>query len=243
MTDPIRTSVANGIRTITLDRGPDNPIDEAMMVKLLEIMNVANHDWETRVIVLESAVPGVFSLGEAADAPARARREPRDSFGVPDTYMALVRHAMRGIWDAKWPLIAKVGGTASGSGFLLAALADIAVVSETALVGLPEPRHGAVNGAAILRRTLPEQAMRYLAWSARLIEARRLRALGSGMLIVPPADLDAEVAALAAEIAGLDPHLLRHMKIAVNETEGDGALTGHAVEQRYTALLRNRAPG
>lgn len=233
----VHSSVSNLVRTITLDRAPGNLIDEAMMVKLLEILQIANHDWDTRVIVLDSALPDVFSLGEDHDAP-RSPVEPRDSFGVPSTHMALIRHALRGIWDAKWPVIAKVRGTAAGNGLLLAALCDVAVVSESALVGLPEAKRSVVNGSTILRRAMSEQAMRYLIWSGRLIEARELRALGAGMLIVPDDRVDAEVAALAEDIAGHDPHLLRHMKIALTELEPGDPLGGQAVEQRYTALLQ-----
>lgn len=237
MEPPVRSSVSNFIRTITLDRAPGNVIDDEMMVKLLEILQVANHDWDTRAIVLESALPDVFSLGEDRDSP-RPPVEPRDSFGVPSTHMALVRHALRGVWDAKWPVIAKVRGTASGSGLLLAALADVAVVSESALVGLRDAKSSIVNGSSILRRCLSEQAMRYLIWSARLVEARELRALGAGMLIVPDDHVDAEVAALARDIAAHDPHLLRHMKVALTELEQGDPLGGQAVEQRYTALLQ-----
>jgi len=235
---PIRSSVSNGVRTITLDRPPGNPVEQAMMVKLLEILQVANHDWETRVIVLESALPDVFSLGEDPSSPKPVPKEPYDSFGVPSTAMALMRHALRGIWDAKWPVIAKVRGTAAGTGLLFAALADISVVSETARIGLPDAKSGIVNGATILRRCMSEQAMRYLIWSARLIEARELRALGAGMRIVPAADVDAEVEALSQDIKAHDPHLLRHMKVALTEMELGDPLGGQAVEQRYTALLQ-----
>jgi enoyl-CoA hydratase/carnithine racemase len=241
MSSPISSSVSNFVRTITFDRPPHNLIDEAMMVKLLEIMQIANHDWDTRVIVLDSALPDVFSLGEDHDAP-RTPAEPRDSFGVPSTYMALIRHFLRGVWDAKWPMIAKVKGTASGNGLLLTALCDMAVVGESALVGLPEAKRNVVAGPTILRRCLSEQAMRYLVWSGRLVAARELRALGAGLLIVPDDQVDAEVAALAADIAGHDPHLLRHMKIALTELEPGDPLGGQAVELRYTALLQGKNP-
>lgn len=243
MTSPISSRVDAGIRTITLDSAPGNVIDDALMVKLLELVPIANHDWETRVIVLDSAVPGVFSLGQNFAAPPPPPNEPRDSFGVPSTQMALVRHALRGVWDFKWPVIAKVKGTASGTGLMLAALADFAVVSETALVGLPDANEQTVNGASILRRCMSEQAMRYLIWTGRMVEARRLRDLGAGMLIVPEDQVDAEVAAIANDVAGHDPHLLRHMKVALNEIEGDGALQGQAIEQRYNALLSAKARG
>jgi enoyl-CoA hydratase/carnithine racemase len=238
MTGPIRSEASEFIRTITLDSAPGNTIDGALRVKLIELLTMANHDWDTRVIVLESALPGVFSLGEDHAGPRPPADEPRDSFGVPSTGDALVRHALRAVWDAKWPLIAKVEGAATGNGLLLAALADVAVVSEDALLGLIDARANVVNGAAVLRRCLSEQAMRYLILSGRTVPARQLRALGCGMTIVPADQVDATVDALARDIAAHDPHLLRHMKISLTEIEGDAALAGHAVEQRYTALVR-----
>jgi enoyl-CoA hydratase/carnithine racemase len=241
MTAVVRTSVSDGVRTITLDRPPSNAINQEMMVKLLEVLQAANHDWETRVIVLESALTDVFSSGEDADAPKPLPNEPYDSFGVPSTAMALVRHALRGVWDAKWPVIAKVRGTAAGDGLLLAALADIMVVSETARLGLPGVRRSVVSGASILRRCMSEQAMRYLVLSARLVEAQELRALGAGLIVTSEADLDARTAALARDIASHDPHALRHVKVALTEGEPGDPLGGHAAEQRYTALLAAKA--
>jgi hypothetical protein len=57
---------------------------------------------------------------------------------------------------------------------------------------------------------------------------------------LPDAAVDGFVADLASDIASLDPHLLRHIKIAMTEIERGDPLGGHAVEQRYTALLRAR---
>ena len=240
MTGPLRSEARNFIRTITLDHAPGNITDAALMVKLLEIVPLANHDWDTRVVVIESALPRVFSLGDDHAAPRPLPSEPRDSFGVPSTHDALVRHFLRGIWDMKWPVIAKVEGTAMGTGLLLAALADIAVISEDALLGLTDSRANAVNGAAVLRRCLTEQAMRYLILSGRTVPAHELRTLGCGMIIVPAGAVDETVQRLAADIAAHDPHLLRHLKSSLTELEGDEALAGHAVEQRYTALVRAR---
>jgi enoyl-CoA hydratase/carnithine racemase len=240
MTDPIRTAVRDGIRSLTLDRAPGNPIDNVMMTKLLEIFRISDHDWDTRVIVLESAVPGVFSTGADVDGPPVSLREPFDSFGVPSTGMALVRHAFRAIWDSKWPIIAKVQGTATGDGLLLAALADITVVAESAKVGLVDAKRNVIAGMGILRRCMSEQAARYLLLSARSIEARELRSLGAGMVIVPDDQVDAEVASLAADIAAHDSQFLRHVRIALSELEQGDPLGVHAVEQRYTALVQAR---
>jgi enoyl-CoA hydratase/carnithine racemase len=241
MTSYFESAVSDGVRNIILNRAPHNLLNDEFKVKLIEALGVANHDWDTRVIVLESGVPGIFSLGAEADPPRSLPRTEFEHFGVPSTQMALDRHFLRAIWDAKWPLIAKVGGTAANEGLLLAALADVAVVSETAEVGLPQAELSIVAGLSILRRCMTEQAARHLLWSGRLIKAARLRALGSGMLVVPPEELDVTVAALARDIARHDRHFLRHMKIAMTESEGDAPLSGYATEQRYTALLDGKA--
>jgi enoyl-CoA hydratase/carnithine racemase len=237
MSDLIQSSVSAGIRTISFDRPPANTFSDEMRAKLIEMLQIANHDWDTRVILLESAVPGVFSLGDDRDSPKPPPREPYDSFGVPSTPMALDRHFLRAIWDAKWPVIAKVTGSALGEGLLLAALADVAIFSESAMIGLPNARTGTIAGLSILRRCMSEQAARYLLLSARTIPARELRALGAGVHILPEAAVDGFAAELAEDIASLDPHLLRHIKIAMTEMEQGDPLGGHAVEQRYTALI------
>lgn len=240
MSDLIHSSVGAGVRTISFDRPPGNALDAEMRAKLIEIFQIANHDWETRVIVIESAVSGVFCLGDDTASPKPPPREPYDSFGVPSTPMALDRHFLRAIWDAKWPVIAKIRGSALGEGLLLAALADVAIFSESAMVGLPDAKMGTIAGLSILRRCMSEQAARYLLLSARTIPARELRALGAGVHILPEAAIDGFAAELAKDIASLDPHLLRHIKIAMTEMEQGDPLGGHAVEQRYTALLQAR---
>lgn len=241
MTAYFETAVAAGVRTIRLNRAPHNLLGDEFKTKLIEALQIANHDWETRVIVLESALPGVFSLGAEPVPPRSLPRAEFDHFGVPSTGMALDRHFLGAIWDAKWPLVAKVGGTAADDGLLLAALADVAVVSETAEIGLPQAERSIVGGLSILRRSMSEQAARHLMRSGRLVPASRLRTLGTGMLVLSPDQLDTVTAELASDIARHDRHFLRHMKIAMNESEQGAPLSGYAAEQRYTALLEHKA--
>jgi enoyl-CoA hydratase/carnithine racemase len=235
MDAPVRTEASDGVRTITLDHAPGNALDHGLMVRFLELVPVANHDWQSRVVVLESAIAGVFSLG--ADASSKPPpNEPYDSFGVPSSEDALGRMFLRALWDLKWPVVAKVAGTAAGEGLMLAALCDVAVVAESAKLSLSGAAHGVIAGASILRRCLSEQAMRYLILSGREVEARELKALGCGLLIVPDAEVDAVTAALARDIGRHDPHLLRHLKVALTEGEPGDPLGGYAAEQRLTAL-------
>jgi enoyl-CoA hydratase/carnithine racemase len=242
MSAPVRTDASDGVRTITLDAAPSNTIDHALMVKFLELVPVANHDWAAKVIVLESAIPGVFSAG--ADPAVRPEpKEPFDSFGVPSSADALSRMFLRALWDLKWPVIAKVKGTAAGEGLLLAALCDVAVVGESARLGLSGASLGVIAGASILRRCLSEQAMRYLILSGRLVEARDLKAMGCGLMIVPDDQVDAVAASLARDIGAHDPHVLRHLKSALTDGEPGDPMGGYASEQRFTALAAAKARG
>ncbi|CAN7614940.1 enoyl-CoA hydratase/isomerase family protein [Phenylobacterium sp. LjRoot219] len=232
----VRTAASEGVRTLTLDHAPSNAVDHSLMVDFIQLAPTANHDWGSKVVVLESAIEGVFSMGADPDAKP-APQEPYDSFGVPNSEDALTRMFLRTLWDFKWPIIAKVQGAAVGEGLLLACLCDVVVAGESAALGLTGANHGVIAGASILRRCLSEQAMRYLILSGRLVEARDVKALGCGMIIVPDAEVDGVTAGIARDIAAKDPHLLRHLKASLTEGEPGDPLGGYAAEQRYTALV------
>jgi enoyl-CoA hydratase len=240
VTTPVHSSVDGGVRTITLDRPPANAVNQELLLGLCDAFAAANDDWDTKVVVLDSALPKFFCAGADVKSPRPVPDERRDRLRVPSTAMAIGRDAFAAIHDCAVPVIAKVQGTAVGGGVLFAALADIAVVSEAAKLGLFEAKVRAVGGAGILRRALSEQAVRYLMWSARLVEASTLRTLGAGMVILPPEDVDGEVAALTQEITSLDADVVRHLKAAFNEIERGDPLGAYGVEQKYTAMLGGR---
>lgn len=240
MPEFVHQSVVDGVRTIALDRPPANAVNHEMLLAISNAFREANEDWDTKVVVLESASEKFFCAGMDTKTPRPAPDERRDSLRVPSTPMAVGKDAFAAIYDCAVPVITKVQGTAVGSGVLFAALADMAVVSETAKLGLFEAKVRAVGGAGIMRRALSEQAVRYLMWSARLVEAAELRRLGAGMLIVPSEEVDGEVKQLAAEITALDKDVIRHLKAAFNEIERGDPLGAYAVEQKYTAMLSAR---
>jgi enoyl-CoA hydratase/carnithine racemase len=162
---------------------------------------------------------------------------------VPSYGASASREVFDAIHDCGVPVIAKVRGIAVGAGFFFACLADFVVAGDKARFGQFEIKVGAVGGAGIVRRMLSEQAMRYLGWTAELVDAADLVALGAGIRLVPDSDLDGVVDALARLLASRSPALNRHTKLSLNRVEGMGAKEAFAFEQMHSQILALQGQG
>jgi enoyl-CoA hydratase/carnithine racemase len=226
---------ADGIRTITLNRPPANAINFDMMHAVRDAFDQADRDWNTKVVILQSSNEKFFSAGmDVKEPPPKPETLPS---AVPQYGSALGRDVFRAIYQCGAPVIAKVRGIAVGAGFLYACLADITVASDKATFGQFEIKVGAVGGAGMLRRMMSEQAMRYLTWTAALVNVSELVALGAGIKVLPDEDLDREVNELARLLASRTNQLTRHTKLSFNRVEHMGPLESYAFEQMHSELL------
>jgi enoyl-CoA hydratase/carnithine racemase len=223
-----------GVRTITLNRPPANAIDHDMRHAVRDAFDAATANWDTKVVVLDSANPKFFSGGMDIKTSNPLDFETN---AVPNYGSWMGREVFRAIYHCGAPVIAKVRGIAVGAGFLYAALADFTIAADTAQFGQYEIKVGAVGGTGILRRMMSEQAARYLTWTGALVSATDLVALGAGIRVVPAETLDEEVEALADMLAGRDQQLLRHMKLAMNQVEPLQPLEAYTFEQMHTAIM------
>ena len=233
----VESTLDRGIRTITLNRPPANAINPDVIRALRDAFDEASADWNTRVVVLQSANAKFFSAGWDVRQPPPNLDPAAFPPGVPRYSLHMARDVFRAIHQCAVPVIAKVRGIAVGAGFLYACLADFAVASEKAMFGQFEVKIGAVGGAGILRRMMSEQAMRYLTWRAELVPVRELTALGAGIRVVADEKLDEEVDTLAKLLASREARVTRHAKYAFNQVEHMGALEAYAVEQMHSQLL------
>ena len=225
----------HGIRTITLNRPPANAINHDMRHAIHEAFIEADRDWHTKVVIFDSSVDRFFSAG--MDIKDRGPDPATLPKAVPQYGSWMGREVFLAISNCGVPVIAKVRGMAVGAGFLYACLADFCVASDKAKFGQFEIKVGAVGGAGIVRRMLSEQAMRYLTWTADLVDASELVALGAGIKVVADAELDDKVNEIALQLASRSAMLTRHTKLSFNRVEHLGANEAYAFEQMHSEIL------
>src|SRR5689334_12153291 len=116
----VRTEVAAGVATITLDSPANrNALSSALIDELLTAMAASDVDPLVRVIVLSHTGP-VFCSGADLKETAAAL----SGGGMPAGRMGDVLAA---IWESTTPVVARVAGPARAGGLGLIAAADIAV--------------------------------------------------------------------------------------------------------------------
>jgi enoyl-CoA hydratase/carnithine racemase len=105
------------------------------------------------------------------------------------------------------PVIARVHGVATAAGCQLVASCDLAVAAETARFATPGVNIGLFCSTPMvaLSRAVGRKAAMEMLLTGELIDAARARELGLINRVVPEAELDAAVAALAGQIAGKSP--------------------------------------
>lgn len=196
MTEPLVTRRdADGIATLTLDR-PDklNALNPALFVELRDHLDAIASDDAVRCVVLTGA-GRAFCAGHDLDAIATHERAPSKHF-EPETVDALEQLPQ--------PTIARIHGHCYTGGLELALACDLLIADESARLGDTHGQWGLVPIWGMSVR-LPERVGRSTAkelmFTSRRISGAEAAAIGLVDRCVPDDQLDATVAALAAEIA------------------------------------------
>ena len=207
MTEPSQPSVlldvTDGVGTITLNR-PDayNSLDIATKELLLETVRAVADDPAVRCVVL-TGTGKAFCTGQ----DLKEHIELLENGGSDVLFTTVDKHynpivtALAGM--AK-PVIAAVNGVAAGAGASLAFACDLRIVADTAGFNL------AFANVALSCDTGASYHLQRLVGRARAIEllyfpttvpAAEALELGLATKVVPAAELEAEVGALAARLA------------------------------------------
>ncbi len=154
---------------VTLNR-PEvrNAMSLAMVRELVEVLQAAERDGETRVLVLRGA-GGHFCAGadlkDMAGARARLAEDPDAVVKVNSAFGELcVAYAGTGL-----AVVAVLEGSVMGGGFGLACVTDVAIAAESTVFRLPETSLG----------VLPAQIGPFLVERLGYSEAKRLAVTGS----------------------------------------------------------------
>lgn len=214
MVEWVRSEVADGVLTITLDRPKANAIDVDTSGQLYAAFARLQHDPALRVAIVTGS-GRFFSAGW--DLNAANAGEAIDVVHSPGGFAGLTE-----FFSLDKPVIAAVNGLAIGGGFELALAADLIVAADTAEFALPEIRLGMLaDSGGILRlpRRLPPAIARELLLTGRRMGAAEALRWGLVNQVVLPAELPAAAMALARRITESAPLAVAALQQVLRATE------------------------
>jgi crotonobetainyl-CoA hydratase len=211
-----------------------NAVNADVAARIGGALEAAEEDPRVRAIVVTGAGDGAFCSG--ADLKAVGRGESISAPGHEEWgFAGYVAHAV-----AK-PTIAAVNGDALGGGLEMVLASDLAVMADTAVLGLPEVTRGLIaagGGAFRLPAQIPTKPALEMLLTGRPISAARARSLGLVNRVAERPDVLGEALALAREVAGNAPLAVQATKRLAYAMAGEGREDEAAAWARSAAELR-----
>lgn len=213
----------DGIGYLTLNR-PEraNTISFQVMIDVVNAMEEVEKDAEYRVVIVTGAGPKHFCGGadlrdfaERARARAQAGNE-RESSG---DFVSPRRDLFSALEESRVPVIAAINGAAMGGGCEIALACDIRVIADSANVGLPEIRFGALpagGGTQRLPRLVGAGIAKEMIFSGLPYTAEEALRIGLVNKVVPAAELIPECEKIARVYIERAAYALKTAKALIN---------------------------
>jgi enoyl-CoA hydratase len=221
------------ILTITLNRGPTNPLNGEFGQELFRAFSEAEQMEDVSVVVITSALEKAFIAG--ADIKEMAAQDEAEA----EKFSKLLQGANNILNRMEKVVIAAINGHALGGGCELAMACDYRLMtSGKAFIGLPEAGLGIIPGAGGTQR-LPRlvgltKALDILL-NGRTMSPQDALAIGLVDKLIDPANFMDEVMAFAQTFASGAGKALGHIKAAIYEGIDLPMEQALAVERKYSA--------
>lgn len=247
-----KLEIRDRIAIFTMNR-PEckNAMNTEAWIELRSFINYAQTEKSIRVIIIASAVPGVFIAG--ADIKEFMNMQVTEGLfaGCCDTMNAIER--------CRKPIIAAVNGAAFGGGFEIALASDIRIAADNAKFGLPEVGLGVIpanGGTHRLAKVIGLGRAKEVILGGRVLKADEAVPIGLAMKCVPEAELMNEALKVAEHMLHFSPYALAIAKQCVNisytttfetsqfvENLGFSAMMGTSeMKEGTTAFIEKRKP-
>lgn len=208
-------SVAGAVATVTINR-PDrlNALSPESLAEMAEAVERADRDQSVGVIVITGAGDRAFCAGGALGG---VTEEVGGDYSTVGRYEVLrwvnaFRHATK-------PIIAKVRGYCLGLGNELNLLCDLTIAGESARFGQAGPKVGSVpmmGGTQLLPIVCGFKRAKEILFLCRQYSGAAAVEMGLANIVVPDAELDAEVDRWVTELLEKSPQSLRMAKTALS---------------------------
>jgi enoyl-CoA hydratase len=203
---------ADAVATIRLNRPKAlNALDGPTLRELAKAVREIRRDGAVRAVVVTGAGEKAFCAG--ADIAAMKAMSGEEGHA----YSRLGHEVLGRLEELEIPVVAAVNGVALGGGCELALACDLIVAGQKARFGLPEITLGLIPGFGGTQRLVARTGLaraRELVYLGSMIPADEALRIGLVNRVVPDAELAAEAAKLAGELAARAPVALRQAKRA-----------------------------
>ncbi len=204
MTDHILTEIIDGVGLLTLNRPASyNSLSRELMRDLVPLLASWAADPAIGCVVITGAGKAFCSGG---DVKAQAARQYAPG-STPESRSMELRAAMeaaRLLHEMPKPTIAMVNGVAAGAGFSIALAPDMRIIGESARMTTAFARvalSGDFGGTWFLTRLVGPSKARELYFTAPMLDAREIMALGLANRVVADEKLHDETMTLARQLA------------------------------------------
>ncbi len=209
-----------------------NALDLQSNIELIQFADYMEKSEHLRVAIITGAGDKAFIAGADINAV-------RAQSGVKSLRSNL-RIALAALENCSKPVIAAVNGYAFGGGFELSLACDIRIVSENAMLGLPETGLGFIPGAGgtqRLSRMAGVGVAKDMILGGRTLTAQEAVQYGIAMKAVPLEKLMDEARKLAGKMVLRGPIALNVGKKVINASLFTDPATGCTMESLALAIL------
>ncbi len=211
-----------GIGYLTLNR-PDraNTISLQLMQEVVSAMDEVEADAEYRVVILTGAGKHFCGGADLRDFAQRARERASaagERRGTGD-FVTPQRDLFSALEESRVPVIAAINGAAMGGGCEIALACDVRVISDSATIGLPEIRFGALpagGGTQRLPRLVGAGVAKEMIFSGLPWTAEEAFRVGLVNRVVPAAELVKECEKIAGVFVERAAYALKTAKQLIN---------------------------
>lgn len=187
-----------GVVHVVLDHPPANALSNAVIARLVEVVDELDADPGVNAVVVRAAGDRFFCAG--GDITELGGLEQAGA----ERRLLDFHHLLCALERLAKPLVCAVNGHAVGGGFELCLFADVVLAVPGVKMGFPEIRQGLMPGSKGMKRAVEElglpTARRFLV-SGELIDVEAARAMGIVDAVVDPSGLRREAVERARSLA------------------------------------------
>ncbi len=224
-----------------------NALGMPVLKEFIEVLQEIRNNPSIRIIVITSAIKGMFSAGADVNELSKLTREEAELLSTE------AKRLFKELRDIPLPVIAAIDGLCLTAGLELTVSCDLIISSDISQFGQIEPQYGLTTAAGATQRLTqligPLKA-REMLFTARIIKAPEALEIGLVNRVVSSSDFDNEVLKFCHEIIKNSPRSIRDVKLLINlatyeseesylkETKTWGA--GYKIEGGFIDEVRKR---